>query len=66
MLDNQLNNHPQPQLPGAGNQLNHVGDGAKARIGLQMVADIIAIILQRGEIERRQPEHRRPEAANVM
>jgi hypothetical protein len=47
VLDHQLNDHPQPQLPGAGNQLNHVGDGAEPRIGLQMIADIIAIILQR-------------------
>ena len=66
VLDNQLNNHPQPQLPGAGNQLNHVGDGPETGIGLQMVADIIAIILQWGEIERGQPEHRRPQATNVV
>ena len=66
VLDNQLNDHPQSQLPGAGNQLNHIGDGPEAGIGLQMVADIIAIILQWGEIERGQPEHRRPQTTNVV
>lgn len=66
VLDHQLNDHPQSQLAGAGNQLNHVSDSAEPRIGLQMIADIIAIILQRSEIERSQPEHRRSEAANVV
>ena len=66
VLNDQLDDDPQPQLAGAGNQLNHIGDGAESRIRLQMIADVIAIILQRGKIKRGQPENRRPEATNVV
>ncbi|MDR6365285.1 hypothetical protein QE396_001213 [Enterobacter sp. SORGH_AS 287] len=65
VLNQQLNNDLHTQLPGLFNKGDNVGQLSEARINLQMVADVVAFIQKRGEVERGDPDNRRPHAANV-
>lgn len=65
MLNQQFNNDLHPQFTGLLDKGNDIRQLSKARIDLQMIADIVTLIQKRRQVEGRYPDHRRAHSANI-
>ncbi|GAA3343585.1 hypothetical protein GCM10020358_43440 [Amorphoplanes nipponensis] len=66
MVGHDIDEHPQPELVGPGQQDVEGGQVAEEGVDVGVVADVVAVVGLRGPLERRQPDRRGAEAGDVV
>ncbi len=66
VLHHQLDDHVQAEFLGLFQQVDHVGQVAETRVDLQVIADVVAGVLEGRAIEGHQPDGGGAEAAHVV
>ena len=66
VVDHQVHDHLHAAGVHPGQQLVEVGQGAEHRLDAGVVADVVAVVVLRGRVDRRQPQHVDPEPGQVV
>jgi hypothetical protein len=66
VVDDQVGDHPDAPLAGRPEEVDQVAEGAQARVDAVEVADVVAVVLVGGGVERHQPDAGHPEPGQVV
>ena len=65
VVGHEVDDHPQVELVRAGDQRVGVGEVAEERVDVAVVGDVVAVVVLRRGVERRDPERVHAEVAEV-
>ena len=57
VIDNKIHHDLEPALVGLGQQLVHIVERAEQGVDVLVVGDVVAVVVLRGPVDRREPEH---------
>ena len=66
VVDDEVHDDLEPALVRAGDQLVDVGEATEQRVDVLVVADVVAIVVLRRLVDRRQPNHVNPQRGKVI
>ena len=66
VVDDEVHHEPHAALVQRGDQLVEVGEGAEQRVDVLVVADVVAVVVHRRPVDRREPHHVDAELLQVV